>query len=83
MNAILPSPPIALSHLACGMRATIIDLHTDDALRQRLQALGLRPGKQVEVIRRARFGGPLQVRVGATDVLLRLSEAAHIEVIAA
>lgn len=65
------------------MRATIIDLHTDDALRQRLQALGLRPGKQVEVIRRARFGGPLQVRVGATDVLLRLSEAAHIEVIAA
>lgn len=83
MNANHSLPLIPLSSLACGMRATITDIHTDDALRQRLQALGLRAGKQVEVIRRASFGGPLQVRVGATDVLLRVSEAARIEVVAA
>jgi ferrous iron transport protein A len=62
------------------MRGTITDIHTDDALRQRLQALGFRSGKDIEIIRKASFGGPVQVRIGTTDILLRLTEAALIEV---
>lgn len=65
------------------MRATITDIHTDDALRQRLQALGFRSGKDIEIIRKASFGGPVQVRIGTTDILLRQTEAALIEVRAA
>jgi ferrous iron transport protein A len=62
------------------MRGTITDIHTDDALRQRLQALGFRSGKDIEIIRKASFGGPVQVRIGTTDILLRQTEAALIEV---
>jgi len=42
--------------------------------------LGFRSGKQVELIRKASFSGPLQVRIGTTDILLRRSEAAKITV---
>lgn len=65
------------------MRGTITDIHTDDGLRQRLQALGFRSGKDIEIIRKASFGGPVQVRIGTTDILLRQTEAALIEVRAA
>ncbi|MBA4382702.1 MAG: ferrous iron transport protein A [Sideroxydans sp.] len=65
------------------MRGTITDIHTDDSLRQRLQALGFRSGKDIEIIRKASFGGPVQVRIGTTDILLRQTEAALIEVRAA
>ncbi len=70
----------SLSDLAPGESATIVSIQTDDALRQRLLALGFRAGKHIEVIRRASFSGPLQVRIGTTDILLRRQEAAKITV---
>jgi ferrous iron transport protein A len=80
VNANDFKPNVTLSSLAPGVSATITDIHTDDGLRQRLQALGFRSGKQIEIIRKASFSGPLQVRIGTTDILLRRSEAAKIEV---
>lgn len=78
MNNILLSP--SLDSLASGESATIVAIHTDDALRQRLLALGFRVGNRIELIRKARFSGPLQVRIGTTDVMLRKKEAALIMV---
>ena len=69
-----------LSDLASGESATILAIHTEEALRQRLLALGFRVGKQVEIIRKASFSGPLQVRIGTTDILLRKNEASQIAV---
>ena len=69
-----------LASLHTGDTATIVAIHAEEALHQRLLALGIRSGKQVELIRRAAFSGPLQVRVGTTDVLLRRTEAAKIDV---
>ena len=63
-----------------GEIATIIAIHAEEALHLRLLALGFRNGKQIELIRKASFSGPLQVRVGTTDVMLRRVEAAKIEV---
>jgi ferrous iron transport protein A len=71
---------ITLASLQPGDTATIVAIHAEEALHQRLLALGFRSGKQVELIRRAAFSGPLQVRVGTTDVLLRRTEAAKINV---
>jgi ferrous iron transport protein A len=73
-------PSITLAHLLPGDTATIVSIHTEEALHQRLQALGFRSGKQIELIRKASFSGPLQVRIGTTDVLLRRDEAAKIKV---
>ena len=71
---------ITLRDLAPGETATIIAIHTDDPLRQRLLAMGFRAGKVIEIVRRAIFSGPLQVRIGTTDILLRRSEAQQITV---
>lgn len=73
-------PSTTLATLHPGDTATIVAIHAEEALHQRLLALGFRSGKQVEMIRRAAFSGPLQVRIGTTDVLLRRNEAAKIDI---
>lgn len=69
-----------LSALRAGESATVLALRVSDDLYRRLAALGLRVGKQVQVLRRARFSGPLHVRIGTTDLMLRACEARCIEV---
>jgi len=69
-----------LDSLEPGQVATIQKVAVDEALYQRLAALGFRVGKSVAVIRRASFNGPLQVRVGNTDIILRRSEAHRIRI---
>jgi len=71
---------MTLSSMNPGEIATIVSIHTDEALHQRLLAMGFRNGKQIEVIRKARFSGPLQVRIGTTDILLRRVDADKIMV---
>ena len=73
-------PAITLAALQPGESATIVSIHAEEALHQRLLALGLRNGKNIELIRKASFNGPLQVRIGTTDILMRKSEAAKIKV---
>lgn len=73
-------PATTLAILQTGDIATIVSIHAEEALHQRLLALGFRCGKQIELIRKASFGGPLQVRIGTTDILLRRNEAAKIRV---
>jgi ferrous iron transport protein A len=74
------TPPTTLVELHPGDTATIVAIHAEEALHLRLLALGFRNGKQVELIRKASFSGPLQVRVGTTDVMLRRGEAEKITV---
>jgi ferrous iron transport protein A len=42
--------------------------------------LGFRPGRQVEMLRKASLFGPLHVRVGTTEVMVRRRDAHAIEV---
>lgn len=73
-------PAITLAALQEGEIATIISIHAEEALHQRLLALGFRANRTIELIRKASFAGPLQVRIGTTDILLRRNEAAKIKV---
>jgi ferrous iron transport protein A len=66
---------VTLEQLPAGHKARIASLQGDESLRARMFALGLRSGREVAVIRRARLGGPLQIRIGSTDLMLRRSEA--------
>ena len=75
-----PLTPLLLRHLATGDSATIVRLDVDPELQKRLLALGMRIGKAVKVIRRAAFGGPIHVRIGTTEIILRRTEAALIGV---
>lgn len=69
-----------LSHLNIGQQAIISAIEAEESLFHRLSALGFRVGKPLSIIRRANFNGPLQVRLGTTDVILRDAEAAHIRI---
>ena len=69
-----------LSDLIPGQEAVISAVHADEALHHRLAALGFRIGNTVQLMRRGRWAGPLHVRLGATDVMLRQTEADLISV---
>lgn len=66
---------MTLEQLSPGQRARIAAVDGDEALKARMFALGLRLGREVAVIRRARLGGPLQIRIGTTDLVVRRREA--------
>lgn len=68
-----------LLHLPIGHAGRVQAIHAPEALGQRLTALGFKVGGMVQVIRRAAFSGPLQVRLGTTDLIIRSQDAAFIE----
>jgi len=69
-----------LSQLKIGQHAVISTIEAEEYLFHRLSALGFRVGKPISLIRRANFNGPLHVRLGTTDVILRSTEAARIHI---
>ena len=69
-----------LGALRPGERAIIVALNAGRALCLRLTALGLSAGKTVRVMRRARFGGTYHVRVGTTELMLRVPDACRVRV---
>ena len=69
---------MTLNRLHPGQSGTILSLEAGEELHQRLVALGLRIGDSVRLLRRARFGGPLHIRVGMTELILRRREASRI-----
>lgn len=72
--------PIELASLQPGETAQISGLVAEAGLEQRLLALGFRPGRQVLMIRKAWFSGPLHVRIGTTEVMVRRRDAKAIRV---
>jgi ferrous iron transport protein A len=83
MNSSSPRFPISdgaltLDRFLMGESGRIFAIDSDIDLKQRLASLGLREGCQVQVLRKASFGGPLHVRVGTTEVIMRRSEAQRI-----
>lgn len=71
----------SLSSLKIGQSATVHALHVDSGFMFRLNAMGFRIGKPLEIIRVAPFNGPLHIKLGNTEVMLRQQDAANIEVL--
>ncbi len=74
------SLPLTLDDLNPGERVRILRHHATGAVRQRLMDLGLMPDAQLELVRVAPLGDPIEVRVGACSVVMRRREAASVEV---
>lgn len=71
---------MTLSDLSVNEVAIIQQVYAEPEFYKRLYALGLRAGTNVLVIRRANCGGPMHVRVGTTDLILRTDIARCINV---
>jgi ferrous iron transport protein A len=69
---------IHLANLLPGQMGTISLIEAEECLQQRLMALGFRSGKQIEMIRCAWLSGPLHVRIGTTEVMVRRRDAKEI-----
>ena len=67
-----------LHELRPGERACITRITTTGALARRMLDMGLVPGVEVEVIRQAPWGGPIQVRVKGYYLAMRKQECARI-----
>ncbi len=74
-NGIVP-----LSELHPGQKAILQAIEAPTALAHRLMALGLVPGTEVEVVRTAIFGDPMEVRVRGFRLALRKRDAQFLKV---
>ncbi len=72
----------SLNDLKPGQSATILALHIDARLQHRFCALGLRCGQEIQMLRQGQMKGPLHVRVGMTEVMLRRCDARRISIVA-
>lgn len=69
-----------LTTLKPGHIAVIASLDTSPGLHQRLLALGFRQGRQVTMLRQSWFSGPVHVRLGTTEVMMRRRDAQNIKI---
>lgn len=70
----------SLDQLRPGQRGRITALQGGDALMQRLMEMGLFEGEEIEVVRLAPLGDPLEIRLGDYFLSLRRSEAARVQI---
>ena len=75
-----------LSELKVHHSATVVEFNSDgsdlsNSFKDRLEAMGIRKGRTVRVMRKAPGGDPYEVRVGSTtEIAIRKSEAALVEI---
>ena len=72
-----------LLELAEGQSGIIHKLNMDRLLIQRLNAMGLRRGKKITVLRKAQFKGPFHIIIDTTELMIREHEASLINITSA
>jgi ferrous iron transport protein A len=80
LNPDNPAPAGTLDDLLPGRRALIAGISGDGPQVQRLMQLGLLDGTEIEMVRRAPAGDPLEFRVRGDTLCLRAAEARAITV---
>ena len=70
----------SLDQLVVGQRACVEAIAGQDAIVQRLYEMGLVEGAQIEVVRFAPLGDPVEIRLQDYRLSLRRHEAARVQV---
>ncbi len=68
-----------LSDFAAGQRGRIVKVNGDGRIRRRLFDMGVTPGAEVLLRKKAPLGDPLEVNLRGYELSLRKSEAACVE----
>ena len=68
-----------LNLLKRNQRGIIAQVRGEGDVQQRLQEMGLIDGVEIEVLRHAPLGDPMEIRVLDSNLALRRSEAMHVE----
>ncbi len=68
-----------LSELAIGERGIVTAVRGEGAVRRRLFDMGITPGAEVYLRKKAPLGDPIEISLRGYELTLRKSEAAHVE----
>ena len=71
---------MTLNELQVGESAVIKTVGGEEALRQHLLDMGMIPGAEVEIVKFAPMGDPVELKVHGDELTLRLSDAQEIEI---
>ena len=69
-----------LSDLCVGARARVVHLGANSPYRRKLLSMGITPGVELEVVRVAPLGDPVEVRLRGFALSLRKEEAGSVQV---
>ena len=70
-----------LSQLAIGERGVVSAVKGEGAVRRRLFDMGITPGAEVYLRKKAPLGDPIEIALRGYELTLRKSEAANVEVL--
>jgi Fe2+ transport system protein FeoA len=73
---------MSLTGVPLGTRFRVTGIRFDNPRAMRLMEMGLIEGAEIEVVRRAPLGDPVQLRVGDYELSVRSSEAELVSVTA-
>jgi ferrous iron transport protein A len=68
----------SLDRIVPGSRAVVHDIKAEDSFTRSLLELGLVPGTEIEVVRRAPLGDPIELVVRGSHFSIRRREARRI-----
>lgn len=71
---------MTLDQLEIGSTAKVLKLSGEVGVKRRLMEMGITAGSQVQAVRRAPLGDPLDVKIRGYHLSLRKDEAAVIEI---
>ena len=69
-----------LSQLSIGETATVIAVNGEGAIRRRLFDMGITPGVDVYLRKKAPLGDPIEISLRGYELTLRKAEASLVEV---
>ena len=69
-----------LSELSIGEKGVVTAVKGEGAVRRRLFDMGITPGAEVYLRKKAPLGDPIEISLRGYELTLRKSEAAHVEI---
>ena len=69
-----------LSDLKIGEKAVVTAVNGEGAVRRRLFDMGITPGAEVYLRKKAPLGDPIEIAIRGYELTLRKAEAAHVEI---
>lgn len=69
-----------LSQLKIGEKGTVVAVNGEGAVRRRLFDMGITPGAEVYLRKKAPLGDPIEIAIRGYELTLRKTEASQVEV---
>ncbi len=68
-----------LSQFAIGEKGVVAAVNGEGAIRRRLFDMGITPGAEIYLRKKAPLGDPIEISLRGYELTLRKAEAAHVE----